>query len=309
MQPLKSNEIFGSWCTLLLPINPDNSINFSKLELEIDALISMKVNGIYSNGTAGEFDLQTEEEFDRIQAILAKKCEVAGVPFQIGCSHTSPIISLERVKRSAPLKPGAIQVILPDWYPPNMYEIIQYLKRMAEAASPVGLVIYNPPHAKKILLPEDYMQIINAGIPLLGCKVAGGDEVWYAKMKRLVPGLSLFVAGHTLATGFKLGAHGSYSNVACLNPQIAQQWYERMKYDIENALKLEKRIQAFIHHEILPFITKRKISSQAVDKFLSALGGWTDIGTRVRWPYQGINESEIIPVQKRCRKTLPEFFS
>jgi dihydrodipicolinate synthase/N-acetylneuraminate lyase len=309
MRPLKNNEIFGNWCTLLLPINSDNTVNFSKLKTEIDNLIASKVNGIYSNGTAGEFDSQTENEFDKINVLLAEKCNSGGIPFQIGCSHTSPVISLDRVKRALELKPGAIQVILPDWYPPNMNEMIRYLERIAEVADPVGLVLYNPPHAKRLLSPEEYRLIMQAGIPLVGCKVAGGDERWYAGMKKVAPELSLFVAGHTLATGFRLGANGSYSNVACLNPKAAQRWYEMMISDMGNAIELEKRIQIFICRDIIPYMTEREFSSQAIDKFLAAIGNWADIGTRLRWPYQGIDEKEINKIRTHCKEILPEFFS
>ena len=85
MNPLKSEEIFGNWATLLLPINDDDTINYKKLEHEIDVLIGMRVNGIYSNGTAGEFYNQTEEEFDIVNTIFAEKCNASGMPFQIGC--------------------------------------------------------------------------------------------------------------------------------------------------------------------------------------------------------------------------------
>jgi 4-hydroxy-tetrahydrodipicolinate synthase len=47
----------------------------------------MKVSGIYSNGTAGEFYNQTEDEFDQISFLLAEKCNKVQMPFQIGCSH------------------------------------------------------------------------------------------------------------------------------------------------------------------------------------------------------------------------------
>ncbi|TAN16869.1 MAG: dihydrodipicolinate synthase family protein [Chitinophagaceae bacterium] len=308
MQPLRNDEIFGTWCTLLLPVNPDNSINFLKLESEIDILISSKVNGIYSNGTAGEFDSQTEKEFDQINFLLAERCNKASIPFQIGCSHTSPVISLERVKRAVKLNPGAIQVILPDWYPPNMNEIVHYLQKIAQAAHPVGLVLYNPPHAKRILQPEDYRHIAQESIPLLGCKVGSREAPWYAEMKNLVPELSLFVPGHALATGVQSGANGSYSNVACLSPKMAQQWYEMMNSDIEKALELEKRIQLFINNNIIPYITEKNFSSQAIDKFLAAIGGWADIGTRLRWPYEGLDENEVMPVREKCKLTLPESF-
>ncbi|HYH56095.1 MAG TPA: dihydrodipicolinate synthase family protein, partial [Anseongella sp.] len=202
MKALSSKEIYGNWATLLLPLNAGDNIDYPALEDEIDVLISMEVNGIYSNGTAGEFYTQTEEEFDRINGILAEKCNAAGMPFQVGCSQMSPQLSLERVRRAIALEPSAIQLILPDWFPPGMSEIIEYLEVMARAAEPVGLVLYNPPHGKRKLSPEEFGQIRAAGIPLAGCKVAGGDARWYRAMKQHVPDLSLFVPGHHLATGF-----------------------------------------------------------------------------------------------------------
>jgi hypothetical protein len=206
MRPLKSEEIYGNWATLLLPINPNDSIDYLRLEEEIDKLIAMQVNGIYSNGTAGEFYNQTEAEFDSIHQLLADKCNVSGMPFQIGGSHMSPVISLERIKRSVAFQPSAFQVILPDWYSPTMEEIIAFLEKIAEAAHPVGLVLYNPGHAKRKLSPQEWGIVRSRIAALVGCKVAGGDESWYRAMQQHVPGFSVFVPGHTLATGFKMGA-------------------------------------------------------------------------------------------------------
>ena len=308
MRPLKSHEIRGSWGTLLLPIEEDDSINFEKLVAEIDTLISMKVSGIYSNGTAGEFYNLTEAEFDRISVLLAEKCNAVGMPFQIGCSHMSPKISLERVRRAVALQPGAIQVILPDWFPPSLPEIIDFLLVMTEVADPVGVVLYNPPHAKKVLSPQDFFQINEAGVRLTGCKVAGGNEGWYASMRKLVPELSLFIPGHQLATGIHLGAHGAYSNVACLHPRMAQKWYETILSDFDKALELERRIQIFMNENIIPYMLDRRFSSQAVDKLLAAVGGWASIDTRLRWPYHGIDMAEVASVKHACQKILPEFF-
>ena len=308
MNPLKSNEIKGNWATLLLPIDADQSINYHHLEMEIDALISAGVNGIYSNGTAGEFYNQTEAEFDKVSLLLAEKCNGAGMPFQIGCSHMSPQISLERLKRITPLNPSAVQIILPDWFVPTLGEIIDYLEVMADAAGSIGLVLYNPPHAKKRLSPEEFYRIKEAGISLAGCKVPGGDENWYKDMKSLVPELSLFVPGHHLATGIRMGAHGAYSNVACLNPLAAQKWYEMMLSDLDRALELESRIQLFMNRDIVPYITVEGYSNQAVDKFLAAIGGWSEIRTRLRWPYRWIGEDEVANIRVRCKELLPEFF-
>ena len=309
MKPLPAASIQGNWATLLLPINDDDSINYNNLENEIDTLIAMQVDGIYSNGTAGEFYNQTEEEFDTINSILAHKCNAAGMPFQIGASHPSPVMARERVKRAAALQPGAIQVILPDWSKPSMTEAIRYLQQLTEDANGIGLVLYNPPHAKKRLIPEEFCQLKEAGINLVGCKVGGGDAQWYAAMEKWAHDLSVFVPGHHLATGVSLGAHGAYSNVACLNPAAAQQWYELMLTDLPRALNLEKWIQLFMSQYIQPFISTQGYSNQAADKLLAAIGGWANVGTRLRWPYQGIDENEVARLRPIAYEMMSEFFN
>jgi dihydrodipicolinate synthase/N-acetylneuraminate lyase len=309
MTPLKADEIYGNWATLLLPINNDDSINYEQLESEIDVLIASGVNGIYSNGTAGEFYNQTEQEFDKVNGILATKCNAVGMPFQIGCSHMSPKISLERIKRATALQPSAIQIILPDWFVPSMEEIIDFLKVMCDVADPIKLILYNPPHAKRKLLPKEFAEILNAGIPLAGCKVAGGDEQWYKEMNAISIPFSVFIPGHHLATGIANGAHGAYSNVACLNPMLAQRWYNNIANHTGDPFELQSRIQKFMDECIVPYIRDKEYSNQAVDKFMAAVGGWTPISTRLRWPYKWIPEAEVLPVREKCAKLLPEVFT
>jgi 4-hydroxy-tetrahydrodipicolinate synthase len=307
VNPLAAKEIRGVWATLLVPISADNSIDFAALSDEIDYLLASKVGGIYSNGTAGEFYNQNEHEFDRISQLLAEKCEKARMPFQVGCSHMSPQISLERLGRVKALKPSALQVILPDWMPLDFREMLAFLESMAAQANPIGLVLYNPPHAKQVLEPKQWERILSKGIPLVGCKVAGGDSEWYKEMKGVMEKIAVFVPGHRLATGIFHGAQGSYSNLACLNPISAQRWYDNMMIDLESALVLEKRILRFFEEAIMPFIKNQGYSNTAVDKFLAAVGGWGPITTRVRWPYRSIPHEEIPKVREKVKKLIPEF--
>jgi len=309
MEPLCSEEIRGNWATLLAPFDEDERIDYARLAAEIDVLVSLRVDGIYANGTTGEFYNQTEDEFDRISGLLAERCNTHGVPFQIGVSHMSARVSLERLRRVLPLRPGAVQVILPDWVPVTDDEAIAFLQRMGETASPIGLVLYNPPHAKRVLRPEDIGRLKAAVPSLVGVKVADGDTDWYAAMRRHAAGLSVFVPGHRLATGYTLGAHGAYSNVACLDPLGAQRWYDQMEADIDAALELEGRIRAFMDAHILPFIAEQGYSCQAVDRLMALIGDWADIGARLRWPYKSIPPSEADRLRPIARAMLPEILT
>jgi 4-hydroxy-tetrahydrodipicolinate synthase len=300
--------IEGTWGTLLLPINSDGSIDWGRLEANVDALIESEVSGVYSNGTAGEFYNQTEEEFDRISEIVAERCQRASMPFQLGVSHPSPWQSRERLRRMVELDPLAFQVILPDWFPPVMEERRIFLEGMANAAGSIPLVLYNPTHAKVLLSPEEFGALHRSIPSLAGIKVAGGDDDWFAAMRENCSGLAVFVPGHVLASSLAKGAHGSYSNVACLNPRVTMQWYRQMKEDLPAALELEGRIQEFLATQIRPYISEHGYSNQAVDKFMACIGGWAPMTTQLRWPYRSIPESGIIPAREVGRKLIPEFF-
>lgn len=306
---LTAKTLMGNWGTLLLPIDQDNTISYNRLEEEINALVKAKVDGIYSNGTAGELHNQTESEFDKINCLLAEKCHLHKVPFQIGVSNPCPATSVERLKRSVALHPDAFQLILPDWVVVNRKEQVTFFEKMAEAAEGVPLVLYNPPHAKTVLRPSDFAEL-SAAIPqLIGLKVAPAGNRWYEEMRNYASGLAVFLPGHHLATGVRERvAVGSYSNVACLSPTGAQWWWQLMKIDLAASLEVEKRIQQFLSRCIEPFI-KIGYSNPALDKLLAAVGGWAPIGTRLRWPYDWISEAEINDVKKVACQLLPEFFT
>ncbi|WP_299664893.1 dihydrodipicolinate synthase family protein [uncultured Polaribacter sp.] len=305
----KFNEIKGNWATLILPINIDGSIDYGLLGTEIDVIISMGVDGIYSHGSAGEFYNITEDEFDRCTDLLANKCQSANMNFQIGVSHMSPIISLERLQRIRYYKPSAVQVILPDWFVPTLDESINFLKRMEEISDNLGMILYNPPHAKKVWSLED-LAFMKKMIPsLIGVKVAGGNLEWYTKMTQLIAkDLSVFIPGHHLATGIKNGAHGAYSNMACLNPKAAQKWYNLTQTDMESALALEQRIQVFMSTYIAPLIEKDNYSNMAMDKLLVQIGNWIDFKPKLRWPYKSVDSKLAEELRPHAKKIIPEFF-
>ena len=306
MKPLTADQIYGSWAAPPLPINADESIDFARLDEEIVYLTQAGVDGLYSNGTAGEFYAQTEAEFDRIQELVARRCEQAQLPFQIGASHMSFQISLGRIRRTAALQPGAFQVILADWFPLQEAEMITCLEHLAQAADPIGLVLYNPPHAKQRLTPSQIGRLKQAVPALVGVKVADGDAAWYAEMRTTCADLSVFVPGHHLATGFSEGASGAYSNVACLHPVGAQRWYALMKHDLAAALALEQRIRRFFEDEIGPYLRLQHYPNGAVDKLLAVVGGWAAIGSRLRLPYRWIDPLEATHLRLRAAALIPE---
>jgi len=309
MRPFTTDEIRGTYATLLLPIQANDSIDFGMLADELGIISKSGVDGVYSNGTAGEFYSLSEDEFTQINEIVAQTCEAAGLPFQLGASFPTPQLALERIRRAADCHPTAIQIILPDWYPPTLDESIAFLDRAAEAANGIPLVLYNPPHAKRVLTPEELLTLCERISSLVGFKLGAGDGSWYRRMTPVLGRASVFVPGHALATGYRHGAAGSYSNVACLQPRGATRWNRLMETDLEQALFQERAIQSFMTRQILPFRERLGCSNMALDKLLAAVGNWASIGTRLRWPYRGLDEVAAIALRQLARRELPFLFT
>lgn len=305
---MSAPRLRGNWASLLLPINDDESIDFGRFSEAIDALTAARVDGIYSNGTACEFYAQTEAEFDAIQSLLAEKCRGAGMSFMIGASQTDPVLQLGRLRRAVELRPRAVQVILPDWWPVSNEEARAFLLRASEVADGVELVLYNPPHAKRVLAPVDLAEV-TAGTAVVASKLSLVGENFYAEARRHLGHLAVFVPGHHLATGVKEGvAAGAFSNVACLSPAGAQRWTDMMATDLETALEWESRIRAFITNHILPF-AQLGFSNAALDKLLAAIGGWANVGTRLRMPYRSIDAAVVPELRRMARELIPEIMN
>ena len=309
MRPYSASEIRGTYATLLLPIREDESIDYGMLRAELEYFAESEVDGIYSNGTAGEFYSQSERDFLEVNGMLAEFSENANLPFQIGASFPTAQLSLERIRHAAQLRPTAIQLILPDWWPPSLEEAISFLQRAADHANGVPLVLYNPPHAKRVLTPAE-IAIVSERVPeLVGLKTGAGDTTWYDAMQPLFSRLSVFVPGHMLASGFARGAAGAYSNVACLRPRGAVQWNRLMATDLEEASIQETAIRSFMTQAILPFRDRDGRSNMALDKLLAWIGNWLDFPTRLRWPYRGISPLEAQGLRELARQSLPFLFS
>jgi dihydrodipicolinate synthase/N-acetylneuraminate lyase len=289
-----------------LPIRADESIDFSALEVEVDFLLEVGLAGIYTCGTAGEFHTLDEEEFDQLSEVVAERATRAGSAFQIGASHMSGQVSLSRIRRARTLRPTAIQVVLPDWLPLNPTEVERALERMLDAAGTVPLVLYNPPHAKTVCGPEQLAALAKAFPGMVGVKVAG-DDAFYSRLHAAAPTLSIFAPGHELAHARRLGAVGSYSNVACMAPAGALAWERQMGEDPAGAEALGARIMGFFDQYIGP-LKARGYSNTALDKALAAVGAWAPIGTRARWPYAAVPDEDVALLAPLARAALPELF-
>lgn len=298
----------GIWAAVLLPVSAQGEIEWGALAEEMAILCDSPVEGLYTNGTAGEFHSQTEAEYEQLTALMFETARKAGKPFQIGVSHTNARIARDRLSRLGPYRPAGAQIILPDWWPPGDAEVARFIDGMQAAAGNVPLILYNPPHAKKRLTLEQIAGLRALAPGLIGAKLPGGDAEWHAKRRHLLPHFSVFVPGHTVATARPLGADGSYSNMACLSPFGAVMHWRMIESDPAAAVDLGRRVILFLRDYVLPFRASHGLSDAALDKLMAAAGGWGPVSSRLLWPYASASQEDVEQLAAVSRKLMPEFF-
>lgn len=299
------STLSGTWGSVLLPLSTDGSVDYGRLDAELDALLTAGLAGTYTCGTAGEFHTLEEPEFDALSQVVADRSTSAGVPFHLGASHMSGQVCLSRIRRARALGPAAIQVTLPDWLPLSPSEVDNAIGAMLEEAGPIPLVLYNPPHAKTVCTVAQLASLAQR-FGLAGVKVAA-DLSFYRQLHQAAPQLAIFVPGHELAQAWSAGAAGSYSNVACLSPRGAVAWEALLAERPAEALELGGRIMSFFQEYMTP-LKEQGFSNTALDKTLATMGGWAPVGTRVRWPYASVPEQVAHDLAPRARAALPELF-
>ena len=301
-----SERIRGVWATVMLDVGVDGTPRLECIDEQIDTFVAAGVDGIYCNGTTTEFHCQTEEQFLAVATATAAASRRVGLPYQIGASNPMPQGTLARLRLARDLAPLAIQVTLPDWTPIRPEEAQRFLEGCADAAGGVPLVLYNPPHAKTVLSPETLAELTKKVPQLVGLKCAGGDAEWYRRMAPVLDRISVFIPGHFYASGTGQGAHGSYSNMACLNPAAAVAWARQCASDPAGALDLERRIAAFMAEAIHPVLA-RGYFGNAIDKAMAVAGGWATIRPDMMWPFDGVPAADIDGIRQAAARHLPEF--
>ncbi|MFC3831582.1 MULTISPECIES: dihydrodipicolinate synthase family protein [Deinococcus] len=99
MTALTADGIHSTWVTVLLPVRENDTVDYAALERQVQALVAAGVDGVYTNGTAGEFHTQDDDEFLEVSTVVARICGCSGTPFQLGVSHPVAQTSLARLRR------------------------------------------------------------------------------------------------------------------------------------------------------------------------------------------------------------------
>ena len=142
----------GIFTPNLVPFLDNGRINEPELRRMINWLIEKGVNGLYPNGSTGEFIRLSFEERKRVIQIVAEETR-GRVTILAGAAEANLSLILEACQAYADLGCAAVSVTGPYYYKVSQESIEHFFRELARR-SPIDIVVYNiPQFSNEISLP------------------------------------------------------------------------------------------------------------------------------------------------------------
>jgi len=236
--------IKGVLTAIVTPFDPAGALCLQRLRRQIQRQIKYG-NGIFCNGTNGEFFVLTRNE--KLRVTEACVDEAAGqVPVVAHVGEISTAATIALGKAVARLGVDAVSVIAPFFVPLKQNELIYHYSAIADAV-PVPVFLYNIPARTGNTIAPATARTLAAHPNIVGIKDSAGS---YESLKgfldatRELPGFDVLSGPDHLAhQGFLDGCSACISGLANFSPEgVSRIWTNFRDGHIEQS----KRAQDFI---------------------------------------------------------------
>jgi 4-hydroxy-tetrahydrodipicolinate synthase len=137
------SRLQGVFTPNIVPLDSQGEIHEAELRRYIDWLIAKGINGLYPNGSTGEFTRFTPAERRRIVEIVTDQAQ-GRVPVLAGAAEANVRETLAACDHYASLGVRAVAVVSPYYFKLDQDSIFAYYKDIGDH-SPVDVVLYNIP--------------------------------------------------------------------------------------------------------------------------------------------------------------------
>jgi 4-hydroxy-tetrahydrodipicolinate synthase len=232
----------GIWTPTLVPLNDRGQVNEPELRRFIDWLIEAGVQGLFPNGSTGEFIRFTSEERRWIAAITCDQA-MGRVPVIVGCAEASIKETLNASEAYRAMGARAAAVIAPFYYPLSSSSIYEYFRQLGEAST-IDVMLYNMPRFANPIDIET-VQRLSSLQRIVGIKDSSGDLTF---MMRMIQSISPLRHDFAFLTGWDsqvvamllAGATGGVNATSNVAPQLIRKLYDlTLKGNLEEAHRLQ----------------------------------------------------------------------
>jgi 4-hydroxy-tetrahydrodipicolinate synthase len=225
---MNPKKLHGVFTPNLVPLDPHGRINESELRRMVDWLIAMGVDGLYPNGSTGEFTRFSFEERKEIVRIVAE--QTAGrAHILAGAAEANVRMTLEAAAYYHELGCDAVAIVAPFYYKLSQEGVYAYFSEIARE-TPINLTLYNIPQFSNAIEIETIARLAAEQPRITGIKDSSRDLPFFLNMINTVAPIRpdfIFLIGceEMLLPALLMGADGGTIATSGVVPEVVAKLY------------------------------------------------------------------------------------
>ncbi|MBQ6815883.1 MAG: 4-hydroxy-tetrahydrodipicolinate synthase [Clostridia bacterium] len=181
---MKKTIFKGAATALITPMNPDTTVNYTKLKELIDEQINAGIDALVICGTTGEKSTLNYEEHIKVIKTACKHTN-GRVPVIAGAGSNDTVYSVGLCKDAIDVGADALLMVTPYYNKTSQAGLISHYTYVADRVD-APIIVYNVPSRTGVnILPETYLEL-SRHQNIVAIKEANGDISSVAKTKQLV---------------------------------------------------------------------------------------------------------------------------
>lgn len=193
----QSGRITGILTPNITPVDSAGRVDEERLRGYVDWLIERGVDGLYPNGSTGEFVRFTAEERRRIVEVVVE--QTAGrVPILAGAAEANVQATIEACDTYGALGVRAVAIVAPFYYRLSSEGVYAYFRQIANSVS-VDVTLYNIPMFASPIDVETVVRLAADCPRVVGIKDSSGD---LPNMMRMIAAIRPMRDDFTFLTGW-----------------------------------------------------------------------------------------------------------
>ena len=297
----------GVFPALTTKFTPDDSLDFSTFDLNLQAQVSAGVDGIILGGSLGEASTLTREEKEALVKYAVEK--LAGkIPVILNIAEASTREAITIAESAAGLGASGLMLLPPMRYKADDRETVEYFKAIAKSTS-LPIMIYNNPVDYKIEVTVDMFEDLLKINNIQAVKESTRDISNVTRLRNAFGDrLSILCGVDTLAMEeLVMGADGWVAGLVCAFPRETVAIYRLVKAGkLAEAQAIYRWFMPLLELDLHPKLVQ----------YIKLAEVHTEIGTEhVRLPRLPIIGGERERVEKIIRKgvetrpALPDYLT
>lgn len=241
-----SSRITGILTPNITPVDSQGRVDGDRLRGYVDWLVDHGVDGLYPNGSTGEFVRFTPEERREIVRIVVD--QTAGrVPVLAGAAEANVKETIDACEAYGAMGVRAVAIVAPFYYRLSSEGVYAYFREIADTVS-VDVTVYNIPLFASPIDVETVIRLASECPRVIGIKDSSGD---LPNMMRMIAAIRPMRQDFSFLTGWDAslapmliaGADGGTNATSGVVPELTRAIHrECVAGNIEQAMRLQYQL-------------------------------------------------------------------